>query len=102
MRIISESRIREWSDQYPDASEALTTFLKVARKAKWRHLQDMRETYRHADAVEVASGRVVTVLNIRGNLYRMIVAVHYNTGKVFLLRFLTHAEYNRGAWSKTL
>lgn len=34
--------------------------------------------YRHADAVRVQSGRIVTVLNIKGNQYRLVLAFHYN------------------------
>jgi mRNA interferase HigB len=42
------------------------------------------------------------VFNICGNAYRLICAIHYNTGKVFLLRFLTHAEYDKDRWKDEL
>jgi mRNA interferase HigB len=102
MRIISESRIHEWCEAYPDASQSLLAFLDIAVQARWRHLQDLRETYRHADAVEVESERIATVLNIKGNKYRLVVAIHYNTQQIFAMRFMTHKEYDRGAWKKTL
>lgn len=63
---------------------------------------DVRKLYPTADAVTVRSNKVVTVFNTGGNKYRLIVAIHYNTGKIFVLRFLTHPEYDRGAWKERL
>lgn len=50
----------------------------------------------------VRSGRSVTIFNIAGNAYRLITAIHYNSGKVFVLRFMTHAEYDRQTWKDDL
>ena len=55
-----------------------------------------------ADQVRVASGNPVVVFNVCGNTYRLICAMHYDTGKVFLLRFLTHAEYGKDRWKTEL
>jgi hypothetical protein len=50
----------------------------------------------------VSSGRTVVIFNIGGNKYRLITAIHYNTRKVFVLRFLTHAEYDLQSWKEGL
>jgi mRNA interferase HigB len=42
------------------------------------------------------------VFNIGGNKYRLIVALHYNTQCVFILRLLTHAEYSKDLWKDDL
>lgn len=102
MRITAESRIREYCKRYPDAATSLHAFLKVARKAQWRHIQDLRATYPTADAVRVGSGRTVTVINIRKNAYRLIVALHYNVERMYVLRFLRHEEYSEGSWKDQL
>jgi mRNA interferase HigB len=102
MRIISEARIYEWCRKYPDAAESLRSFLAVARKAHWQHLQDVRVIYRHADAVIVKSKRIVTVLNIKGGHYRLILAIHYNRQRIFAMRFLRHADYSSGLWKRQL
>jgi mRNA interferase HigB len=52
--------------------------------------------------VTVSSGRSVTVFNIRGNDYRLVAAIHYNTQRVYALRVLTHAEYDRDRWKDQL
>ena len=47
-------------------------------------------------------GKMVTVFNIRRGDFRLVTAIHFNRGKVFVLRFLTHAEYSKQAWKETL
>jgi mRNA interferase HigB len=46
--------------------------------------------------------RLVVMFNIHGNDFRLICAIHYNTAKVFLLRFLSHAEYDKDRWKSEL
>jgi mRNA interferase HigB len=63
----------------------------VVRAADWSKPTDIKETFRSADIL--ANHRVV--FNIRGNKYRLVVAVHYR-GKRIYIRFVgTHAEYDR-------
>jgi mRNA interferase HigB len=102
MRLITAGRIREFGERYPDAAAALLSFKTIARKAKWRNIQELRRTYPHADAVKMSSGKTATVLNIRRNRYRLILAIHYNTSKVFIMRFLPHAQYSSGTWKDEL
>ena len=40
--------------------------------------------------------------NVRSNICRAIVAIHYNEKRIFVLRFLTHAEYDKDAWKDEL
>ena len=37
-----------------------------------------------------------TVFNIGGNKYRLIAALHYNRGRIYIRAILTHREYDKG------
>jgi mRNA interferase HigB len=102
MRIITETTVRGWARLYADAAPSLLGWLAVAKKSDWQTIADVRRTYPHADAVEVASEHRVTVFNIAGNKYRLITAMHYNTGIIYTLMFLTHAEYSKDRWKGRL
>jgi mRNA interferase HigB len=80
----------------------LERWLALTKAARWPSLAAVRQTFSHADEVRVASGRTVVVLNIAGNNYRLITAIHYNLFKVFVMLFLTHAEYDKNAWNELL
>lgn len=56
----------------------------------WNTPTDIRQTY--ATASIIANNRVV--FNIRGNHYRLVVAVNYAFGIVYIRFIGTHAEYD--------
>src|ERR1700732_3585711 len=102
MRIITRKRLREFAQRHSETAEPLHKWEALVREAEWENLQDVRLIYPHADAVEVASGNTVTVFNICGNKYRLIAALHYNRQRVYVFRLLTHAEYSKDLWKKSL
>ena len=102
MRIIKVLRVREFGQKHGQAQQALERWLGLTKLGEWTSLADVRRTFGHADQITVRSGRAVVVFNIKGNDFRLITAIHYNTGKVFVLRFLTHAEYSKDAWKDEL
>ena len=103
MRIIKPSRVREYAARHPVAGESLARWLKVAAHGQWKRFADTRATFgAGVDPVTVASGRTVTVFDIQGNRFRLVTAIHYNTGMLFVLDFLSHAEYDKERWKRTL
>ena len=102
MRVIKPSTVRAFERQHAGGSSSLEYWLEVVEAAHWRNLRDVRRSFRSADEVKVESGRTVVFFNIGGNRYRLIAAVHYNVEKVFVLRFMTHAEYSKDRWKDEL
>jgi mRNA interferase HigB len=102
MRIIKPSRLREFGETHARAQKSLENWYRVARKASWHGLVDVRRSFGSADEVKVKSEKTVMVFNIGGNNYRLICAIHSDRQKVFVLRFLTHAEYSKNDWKLTL
>ena len=74
----------------------------MVEAATWHNLKDVRQTFPHADLVQVTSGRTVIVFNIGGNNYRLIVGISYPLQAVNVLTVLTHAEYDKEKWKQTL
>jgi mRNA interferase HigB len=102
VRIIAESTLAVFTARHPHAAGSLEAWRRIMRREQFRHFADLRRCFRAADQVRVASDKPVVVFNISGNNYRLICAIHFNTGKVFLLRFLTHAEYDKDRWKDEL
>lgn len=102
MRIIKPDTVREWMRQHPGSKPGLEGWLAIVKAAKWRTLAELKRTLPSADQVMTKSKRQVIVFNIAGNKFRLIAAVHFNTGIVFALDFLTHAEYSKDRWKDQL
>jgi mRNA interferase HigB len=77
-------------------------WLRVVKGAEWKNFPDLRRTFPHAYQVMVASGRPLVVFNVSGNQYRLICAVHFDKQRVFVLKFMTHAEYSKDRWKHSL
>jgi mRNA interferase HigB len=91
MRIIARRTLREFHDQHADAKSAIESWFHEVAAAKWAGPQDIKQRYPSADILP--GNRVV--FNIKGNTYRLIVKIHYNTGIVFIRFVGTHAAYNK-------
>jgi mRNA interferase HigB len=93
LRIIAVSALREfWSrPSRSDAEQPLRAWVSVAKAADWSRPAEIKATFRSADIL--ANDRVV--FNIGGNKYRLVVAVHYRGGRVFIRFIGTHAEYDK-------
>jgi mRNA interferase HigB len=90
MRIISRKKLREFWEQHPDARQPLQAWYDDVKHAVWKSPGDIRDAYRNASFV--ANNRVV--FNIRGNRYRLVVAIQYEHGIVFIRFIGAHGEYD--------
>jgi mRNA interferase HigB len=102
VNIIKPLRIHEYAKTHARAETSSLLWLAKAKYARWTNLADVRATFGSADQVPVASGKNVIVFNIGGNNYRLICAAHFNRGNLYILKFLTHAEYSKGTWKHEL
>lgn len=102
MHVITRRRLTEYANKHPNAAASLTAWYSVARSARWQSITEVRKTFPHADAAQAASGKTITIFNIAGNHHRLITAIHYNTGKIFILKILTHSQYDKPNWIKEL
>lgn len=97
MRIIARRTLREFVDSLAGhrdrqaVKSALDAWFDEARKANWRSTADIRRSY--------ATARIVTaeriVFNIKGNAYRLVVAVDFEKGIVWIKWIGTHRDYDR-------
>jgi mRNA interferase HigB len=91
MRIVALKTLREFWARHPDAEQPLRAWHDEVSRAQWHTPADIKEQFRSAS---ILKGRRV-VFNIKGNEYRLVAALAYNTGLVFVKFIGTHAEYDR-------
>lgn len=91
MRIISRKVLREFWERHPDSRQALQAWYADARQAAWQTPAEIKEVYRNASII--ANNRVV--FNIRGNRYRLVVAINYEYGIAYIRFVGTHEAYDR-------
>lgn len=91
MRVIARKTLKDFWTKHADAEQPLKAWFHETKTTRWKSFIDIKTRYRSADALP--GNRVV--FNIKGNTYRLIVRIHYNTGLVFIRFIRSHAEYDR-------
>ena len=94
MRIIARRALREFWEVHADAEQPLRAWYHDALRADWKSPADVKRMYASASIV----GENRLVFNIGGNKYRLITRIRYATQKVFVLKVMTHSEYNEDKW----
>jgi mRNA interferase HigB len=95
MWVVSLKRLREFWAIHPLAEVPLRAWFTQSSAAQWGDFSALRGTFPTADLVGNC-----TVLNLGGNKYRLIARIFYTSHKVYVLRVLTHADYDREDWPK--
>lgn len=91
MRIVAKKTLLSFIDQHPHAGQALLAWYSEAATSDWKTPRDIKARY--ASASFVGKNRVV--FNIKGNDFRLIVAVAYRIGVIYVKFVGTHAAYDR-------
>lgn len=97
MRIIARRTLREFIESLsgrkdqPAVKAALDAWFDEVSKAVWTSSADVRRLY--ATASIVSAERIV--FNIKGNDYRLVVAVDFEKGIVWIKWIGTHKDYDR-------
>lgn len=73
----------------------LDAWYRVMKAGRFANFAELKAAFQSADKV----GDYL-VFNVGGGRLRVICAVHFNTGSVYIREVLTHAKYDRDAWKK--
>ncbi len=93
MRIIAFRTLRAFFEktEYSDSAISLKSWYHEAKAAEWRNSHELKQQYQNASIV--GNGRVV--FNIKGNEYRLVVAIDYDFQVIFIRFIGTHKQYDK-------
>ena len=93
MHVVTHARIVDAQVRFPQSATALDFWYRAMKHGRFATFGELRAAFGSVDKVGP-----LYVFNVGGNKLRLIAAVHFNAGKVFVRHVLTHAEYDRGTW----
>jgi mRNA interferase HigB len=99
MRVISKARLKQFweSPNREDAEGPLRAWYTHvnSKTVSWQSWGDVKATFARASIV----GDCV-VFDVGGNKYRLIARIRYATQKVFVLKVMSHREYDEDKWKE--
>jgi mRNA interferase HigB len=92
MRIIAFRTLRDFFEkpEYSDSEVSLRAWYHDAKTAEWQNSNELKKQYKNASIL--GNGRVV--FNIKGNDYRLVVAIDYEFQAIFIRFIGTHKQYD--------
>ncbi len=97
MRIIARSTLRAFVGSLAGRKDqgavkaALDAWFHEVKRARWRAPTDIKRSYATASIVSAER----TVFNIKGNSYRLVVAIDLEKGIVWIKWIGSHRDYDR-------
>jgi mRNA interferase HigB len=97
MRIIARKTLQDFveslraSKDHKAVKAALDSWFHEAKSARWRTPADVKKQY--ASASIAGDDRIV--FNIKGNAYRLVVAIDYRRQIIFVKWLGTHVQYDK-------
>ncbi|MBX9937512.1 MAG: type II toxin-antitoxin system HigB family toxin [Burkholderiaceae bacterium] len=93
MKIISNSALRAFAVDHPQAEASLQGWRRVIEKNRFVNWAELKATFNTIDKV----GELV-VFDISGNKYRLIAYIRFEKQILYIKAVLTHRDYDKGAW----
>lgn len=90
VRVFNRSTVRRFAATHADARQPLFAWFAEVEGATWIGPDDVKKRYSSASLLN--NQRVV--FNIKGNKYRIVVAIKYEFFAVYIRFIGTHAEYD--------
>ena len=91
MQLVNTPILEALKTAHADARGALDAWRAEVEQAAWSSPQDIKDRY--VSASFLAGNRVI--FNIKGNSYRLVVKVRFQSGIVMIEWGGTHAEYDK-------
>lgn len=89
MRIISNKALMDFAKIHPPSREPLQAWRKIVESRAFFNFADLKSVFNATDRVGEYH-----VFNIGGNKYRIITSIHFNGQRLYILKVLTHKEYD--------
>lgn len=91
MEILNSRAFNQFIKEHPDAEAPLKDWITKTRAAKWENNADVQRTFNSANHL----GDQKFIFNIGGNSFRMAAMVWIESERVYVLKLMTHAEYDK-------
>ncbi len=93
MRIIAFKTLRTFFEKpdYADSEIPLRAWYHDVKAAEWNSPNELKQQFKSVSIV--SEGKAV--FNIKGNTYRLVVAIDYEFQVIFIRFIGTHAQYDK-------
>lgn len=94
MQLVGRQRLAQFQQKHADVRPWVAAWTVEVEEAHWQTSQDVRDRYVTASVI---SNQII-IFNVKGNHYRLEVHISYASQVVSVIRWGTHADYDKWTW----
>jgi mRNA interferase HigB len=91
MTLVGQDKIDRFIQRHAQARKSMQAWVAEVKSAQWTRSMDIKHRYRSADFL--SDNRVI--FDLKGNSYRVVAKIAYQTAVVLVEWVGTHAEYDK-------
>jgi mRNA interferase HigB len=91
VKIGNQRVVKQFIAEHPDSESPVKTWLRKTRDVTWGNPAEVKTTFNSADHL----GDNKWIFNIGGGNYRLAAMVWISNDLVYVLKIMTHAEYDK-------
>ena len=100
MRIISKATLEGYAKKHSDARSSLENWVNLIEAGTFGDFSSLKQSIGSVDVAGPSS--MYHIFNIKGNDYRLVVAIHYNGRRVYIRDFQKHDVYESEPYKKKI
>ena len=93
MHVITQKRIWEARERWPQSASALDAWYRLIKSADPKDFAAMKRLFPATDKVGKHH-----IFDVGRNKLRIIAVVHYTAKRIYIRHILDHKEYDKGKW----
>jgi mRNA interferase HigB len=101
VHVISRKALKDFTLQHPASAAALDGWYRAVKKGAFSDFAALKAAFKSVDYVKVGK-KGLYVFNLGGNNYRIVAAIHFKVQRLFIRVVLTHADYTKDFWKRTV
>jgi len=91
MHVITRKTLRAYGEAHAQVREELNTLYAIWKAAGWVDFNALRNDFPSADYI----GDNRYVFNVKGNHFRVVVMIFFESQQLFIRGIFTHGEYSK-------
>lgn len=100
MKVRNEKVLVKYQKNHADIRKPINNWKYLIERSSFQNFDELRQTFANADYIPNSNFISLTIFNVKGNSYRLIVDIDYSNQIILVEAIMTHAEYDKVNWNK--
>lgn len=95
VKIRNQKILIEYQKKHADIQKPVSNWKNIIENSSFHNFDELHKTFSNADSIKNTTFISLTIFNVKGNSYRLVVDIDYSGQIVLVETIMTHAEHDK-------